>query len=256
MDNQADGSSSSSSSDNTEIRLLKDDSNLDHSFSQGEEIAKTIPLFAENFDVTKKTEETQLVLAKKWVDSTKKIEIPIKYEEILINGKEFDHYSEKEITEILSKIKDKITHVFSHDENKENGKEGGGPGSGGGGGNPHSSSSSHPAASPSDIEVREYSGQSPGEEATKDQGIARDGRKPVPLSIGGGNGTSVPYEEKGDNIVIPLWGEELVINKRMVKLGEIVVKKYEGIEKRNIDVDVKTEKLTIKYPDKHKEEII
>ncbi len=253
MDNQADGSSSSSS-DTTEIRLLKDDSNLNHSFSQGEEIAKTIPLFSENFDVTKKTEETQLVLAKKWVASTKKIEIPIKYEEILINGKEFDHYSEKEITEILSKIKDKITHVFSHDEDKENGKEGGGPG--GGGGNTHSSSSSNPAASPSDIEVRKFSGQSSDEEATIDQSNATHSGKPVPLSIGGGDGNSVPYEEKGDNIVIPLWGEEIVINKRMVKLGEIVVKKYEGIEKRKIDVDVKTEKLTIKYPDKHKEEII
>ncbi len=251
MDNQADGSSGSS--DNTEIRLLKDDSNLNHSFSQGEDIAKTIPLFAENFDVTKKTEETQLVLAKKWVDSTKKIEIPIKYEEILINGKEFDHYNEKEITEILSKIKDKITHVFSHSEDKENGKEGGGPS--GGGGNPHSSSSS-PTASPSDIEVREYSGQSPDVEATTDQSNATHGRRPMPLSISGGNGGSVPYEEKGDNIVIPLWGEEIVINKRMVKLGEIVVKKYEGIEKRKIDVDVKTEKLTIKYPDKRKEEII
>ncbi len=251
MDNQADGSSSS---DNTEIRLSKDDSNLNHSFSQGEEIAKTIPLFAENFDVTKKTEETQLVLAKKWVDSTKKIEIPIKYEDILINGKEFDHYSEKEITEILSKIKDKITHVFSHAEDKENGKEGGGPS--GGGGNPHSSCSSSPTASPSDIEVREYSGQSADVEATKDQSNATHGRKPVPLSIGGENDNSVPYEEKGDSIVIPLWGEEIVIDKRMVKLGEIVVKKYEGIEKRKIDVDVKTEKLTIKYPDKRKEEII
>ncbi|MEJ7642468.1 MAG: hypothetical protein WKF36_09790, partial [Candidatus Nitrosocosmicus sp.] len=164
MNNQADGSSSSSS-DNNKIRLLKDDSNLNHAFSQGEEIAKTIPLFAENFDVTKNTEETQLVLAKKWVDSTKKIEIPIKYEEILINGKEFDHYSEKEITEILSKIKDKITHVFSHAEDKENGKDGGGPG--GGGENPHSSSSSRPTASPNDIEVREYSGQSQDVEATK-----------------------------------------------------------------------------------------
>lgn len=247
MDNQADGRSS----DNTEIRLLKDDSNLDHSFSQGEEIAKTIPLFAENFDVTKKTEETQLVLAKKWVNSTKKIEIPIKYEEILINGKEFDHYSEKEIKEILSKIKDKITHVFSHAEDKENGKEGGG------GGNPNSSSSSSPTASPSDIEIREYSGQSPDVEATTDQSSATYGRKPVPLSVDGGNGDSVPYEEKGDNsIAIPLWGEEIVINKRMVKLGEIVVRKYEGTEKRKFDVDVKTEKLTIKYPDKRKEEII
>ncbi len=60
-------------------------------FSRGEEIAKTIPLFTENFDITKKTEETQLVLSKKWMGSTKKIEIPIKYQEILINGNEFDH---------------------------------------------------------------------------------------------------------------------------------------------------------------------
>ncbi len=246
MDNQADDSSN----DNTEMRLLKDDSNLNHSFPQGEEIAKTIPLFAENFDVTKKTEETQLVLAKKWVDSTKKIEIPIKYEEILINGKEFDHYSEKEMTEILSKIKDKITHVFSHHEDKEKGKEGGG---GGGGGNSQGSS---PTASPSDIEVREYRGQSHSEQEIKDQGNATHGRRQVSLSIGSGNGDGDSYEENGDSIVIPLWGEEIVINKRMVKLGEIVVKKYEGIEKRKIDVDVKTEKLTIKYPDKHREEII
>ena len=42
----------------------------------------------------------------------------------------------------------------------------------------------------------------------------------------------------------------------MVKLAEIVVTKYEGTEKRKIYVDVKTEKLTIKYSDKHKEEII
>ena len=157
MDNQADGGSSSSS-DNSEIRLLKDDSNLNHSFSQGEEIAKTIPLFAENFDVTKKTEETQLVLAKKWVDSTKKIEIPIKYEEILINGKEFDHYSEKEMTEILSKIKDKITHVFSHDDDKSNGKDEGAP-SGAGEKNLHSSSIA--TASRNYIEIEDHRRQSP-----------------------------------------------------------------------------------------------
>ncbi len=42
----------------------------------------------------------------------KKSEIPIKYEEAYINGKEFDSYSENEIIEIFSKIKDKITDVF------------------------------------------------------------------------------------------------------------------------------------------------
>jgi hypothetical protein len=42
----------------------------------------------------------------------------------------------------------------------------------------------------------------------------------------------------------------------MVKLGEIVIKKYEINEKQKIDVEVKTEQLTVKYPDHHKEEII
>jgi hypothetical protein len=93
--------------------------------SQNEEIVKKIPLFTENFNITKKTEETQLILAKKWVTSTKKIEIPIKYEEAYINGKEFDSYSENEIIEIFSKIKDKITDVFSHekDKNKDSNEE-------------------------------------------------------------------------------------------------------------------------------------
>jgi hypothetical protein len=42
-----------------------------------------------------------------------KSEIPIKYEEAYINGKESDSYSENEIIEIFSKIKYKITDVFS-----------------------------------------------------------------------------------------------------------------------------------------------
>ena len=41
-----------------------------------------------------------------------KSEIPIKYEEAYINGKESDSYSENEIIEIFSKINYKITDVF------------------------------------------------------------------------------------------------------------------------------------------------
>jgi hypothetical protein len=41
-----------------------------------------------------------------------KSEIPVKYEEAYINGKESDSYSENEIIEIFSKIKYKITDVF------------------------------------------------------------------------------------------------------------------------------------------------
>ena len=52
-----------------------------------------------------------------------------------------------------------------------------------------------------------------------------------------------------------IWGEEIIVNKRMVKLGEIVIKKYEINEKQKIDVEVKTEKLTVIYPDNRREEI-
>ena len=53
-----------------------------NTFSKNEEIVKKIPLFEEKFTLTKKkTEETQLILEKKLITSTK-IEIPIKYEDI------------------------------------------------------------------------------------------------------------------------------------------------------------------------------
>jgi stress response protein YsnF len=64
--------------------------------------------------------------------------------------------------------------------------------------------------------------------------------------------TSTKKEEN----IIPLWGEVITINKKMVKLGEILIRKYQTTEKQKICVDIKKEKLTIKYPDNHKEEIV
>ena len=201
--------------------------NNNDNFAYREEIVKKIPLFTENFDITKKIEETQLILVKKWVTSTKKIEIPIRYEEAYINGKEFDSYSENEIIEIFSKIKDKITDVFSHekDKNKDSNKE-----------IPHSE----------DIEVIHNKNNNIHNEKSTDSNT-----KLIPISIDKNN-----YNSKKEENVIPIWGEEIIINKKMVKLGEIVIKKYETNEKQKIEIDVKSEQLTIKYPDNHKEEII
>src|SRR5919107_4825125 len=145
------------------------------SFSQGEEIERKIPLFAENFDVTKKTEETQLNLTKKWITTTKKIEVPVRYEEILINDKELDSYNEGEITEIFSKIKHKITDAFSHHEknkdiennnieNKDKGQH-----------QQHIHHSSH------DIEVKIYDEKSSKENNNKNQNNVNG--KLVPFSL-------------------------------------------------------------------------
>ena len=198
-----------------------------NSFSYDEKIAKVIPLFAENFTVTKKSEESNVTLSKKFITTTKKIEIPVKYEEVYINDKEFDAFHENEITEIFSKIKDKISDVFSHDKDKNKENDGG------------THHQSH------DIEIIHHKKDSPLEH------LNNPNEKLVPLS-----GAKNDYNSNPDESVIPIWGEEIVINKRMVKLGEIVVKKHEINEKQKIDVEVKTEQLTIKYPDNHKEEII
>src|ERR687890_2568548 len=64
-----------------------------------EELVRKIPLFNEKLDVTKKTEKGNLIIEKKWSTVKKKVEIPLKYEEIFINGKVFDSYNDKERSE-------------------------------------------------------------------------------------------------------------------------------------------------------------
>lgn len=241
-------------------------------FSQTEETVQKIPLFAENFDITKKTEETQVNLTKRWIKTTKKIEIPVRYEELLINDKELDHYDEGEITEIFSKIKHKITDVFSHhDKNKDS----------------HSKQEEQQQQQmgnefdeyryqqqqkelqqqkqqhSSDIDVRKYNEDEQQPSSDKDQNDSDKeqqqypNKKLIPLSL---------YEKK-ENVdtstnkqqqenIIPLWGEEITINKKMVKIGEIIIRKYQTNEKQKIDVDIKSEKLIVKYPDKRHEEIV
>jgi stress response protein YsnF len=54
--------------------------------------------------------------------------------------------------------------------------------------------------------------------------------------------------------IVPLWGEEIVVGKREVKLGDIVIRKRKIIERKKIDIDIKREKVIVEYPDGLKEE--
>ena len=226
-------------------------SNNDNNFSQSEETVQKIPLFAENFDITKKTEETQVHLTKKWTATTKKIEIPVKYEELLINDKEFDHYNESEITEIFSKIKHKITDVFSHhdkdteaeDKQKEQQLQ-------------QSKSQKEPEHQyhqPSDIEIKKYDEKQSTNEKENDDQNESSNKRIIPFSLDDKDASTKMQQEEN---IIPLWGEEITINKKMVKIGEIIIRKYQTNEKQKIDVDVKSEKLIVKYPDNRQEEIM
>ena len=55
--------------------------------------------------------------------------------------------------------------------------------------------------------------------------------------------------------VIPLWAEEIEISKKMVKVAEIVIKKRRVTETKKIDIDIKKEQVTIKYPDGKAEQL-
>src|SRR6188472_1531585 len=105
-------------------------SSIDTKSQQEELIVEKIPIYEEEFDITKETTKTQLYLEKRWIKSTKKFEVPINYEEMFINGKEFDSYSHNELIEIFSQVKEKISEVFNPnqaegDANKPNKGESG-----------------------------------------------------------------------------------------------------------------------------------
>ncbi len=193
---------------------------------QGEQIVRQIPLYSEDFELTKKEVETNIELEKKWIYTTKKIEVPIKYEEILLNGKEFGSYDQKEIVEMLSKIKDKISHVFHHDEesrpDKKSDKQ------------QQKHDSHDPSHENSELEIH-YTKHSSKKEKVD----------PSPTPSVSPNGNNNNQIEK----VIPLWGEEITINRKLVKLGEIIIRKYQVSENHEIHVDLNKEKYSIKYPD-------
>jgi stress response protein YsnF len=189
-----------------------------------EELVRKIPLFNEKLDVTKKTEKGNLIIEKKWITVKKKVEIPLKYEEIFINGKVFDSYNDKELSEIFSRIKSKISDVFLHERTDlENNKQ------------------TESIGSEIAIVCLE-----PG---VKDFDKNRTSEKPLALSDG------TKADQNNNQQILELWGEEIIINKKMVKLAEIVLKKYQVEEKRKIDVEVSQEKLTLKFPGNIKEEI-
>ena len=189
-----------------------------------EELVRKIPLFNQKLDVTRKTEKGNLIIEKKWITVKKKVEIPLKYEEIFINGKVFDSFNDNELSEIFSRIKSKISDVFLHERTDlENNKQ------------------AESTGSEIEIVCLEPGGKDFDKNITSE--------KPLALT----DGTKV--DQNNNQQILELWGEEIIINKKMVKLAEIVLKKYQVEEKRKIDVEVSREKLTLKFPGNIKEEI-
>ncbi len=109
----------------------------------------------------------------------------------------------------------------------------------------------------SKIDVKKYDKTDEAESDIDDQSY---NRKLIPFSIHSKDDnntiTEQEHEKEKEENIIPLWGEEISINKKMVKIGEIVIRKYQTTKKQKIDVDVKSEKIIVKYPDGRQEDIV
>jgi stress response protein YsnF len=182
---------------------------------QQQQQQQIVPVLEEDYSISKQTSIKEAKIEKRAVTKTKSVKVPIVYEELYINGKKL---KSAEKSQILSALKDKITSLSGRGD--------------------ADSSVEQSVSKKSEIENR-------GEL--------------VPLLITSDHeeeaGNSETQREKEKEKVIPLYEEQFEIIKKTVKVAEIVITKRRVTEKKKLDIDIRTEEVTIKYPDGRSEKL-
>jgi stress response protein YsnF len=163
----------------------------------GREAEKTtdvqvVPVVANKYSVSKKITKQNFIIEKRWVMGTAKIGVPMKYEEVYVNGKKLG--SKGGLESILSSVKGKISARGKKEESDEK-------------------------------MVRKKKESLKGELA--------------PLFEGNSNTQEI----------LPLFGEEILIRKRIRQVGEAVITKRKVTENIKIPLSIRNEKVIIRYPD-------
>ena len=196
---------------NNDVEKDKKVNKTEHSYKQpdregiGGQNTAAIPVNEERFSISKNTVSEDVKIEKRWISATRKVEIPVPYEEVYVNDKVVKLFDEKDDDNILSKLKDKILHSIDRDKNKQ-----------------------------------------------QQQTISQQQNEP--------RGELIPLFDYNDNNqitekVIPILGEEIVVSRRTVKIGEIVIKKRSVTDNKKIQIDIKKEKVMLEYPDGTTEQI-
>ena len=194
------------------------------------ETVKIIPVMEENFDLSKKTIVQETKIIKRLTTKTKKIEVPITYEEVYVNDKKLNIYEKEGGEGLLSKLKNTVAHSITTDDSNIEYHY------------PHSSSSDSPdLSSSSTLSADKSEGQNQYHDNNNKEGEL------VPLIEG--------QEKNETEKIVPIWGEEVIVSKRKVKLGEIIIRKRRIIENKKIVVDINKENVIVEYPDGVKEQL-
>jgi stress response protein YsnF len=172
------------------------------------QIVNTVPIMQEEFSISKKSITENIKVEKRWNSTTKKIEVPVSFEEVYINGKDLKAYG-KEDDNIISELNKRIIKSF---EDMDDAKK----------------------KQYSILEKNEFK------------------REVVPLFDADDKriyNINDITDNETEKKVIPILGEEIIVNKRIIKLGELILAKNKVTENQKIAVDTIKEKATIRYPD-------
>ena len=178
-----------------------------------------VPVLEEDFSISKETTIKEAKIEKRVVTKTKTVKVPIAYEELYINGKKLKSVDEPRI---LSALKDKISSIASSGKSNDDSVE---------------------------------------QSISKKNKIENRGEL-VPLfssydekSQSQSQSQSQSESESESEKIIPLYEEQIEIIKKVAKVAEIVITKRRITEKKLIDIDLKGEKVKVKYPDGRSESL-
>jgi hypothetical protein len=163
------------------------------------------------------------MILKRPATKTEKIEVPITYDEVYVNDKKLKIYDKEEGEGILSKLKGTIAHSITADD--------------------------------SNIEYR-YPNPSSTSDLSADNSRSQNQYHDANYDTEGELVPLIEGQEKNETEkIVPIWGEEIIVSKRKVKLGEIIIRKRRIIENKKIDVDIRKEKVVVEYPDGVKKQL-
>ena len=201
-----------------------------------------IPVIAEKYIISKKPVLEDIKIEKRWITHNEKIQVPVSYEKLFVNDKDLDSYSKENI---FTHLKDKFldfVYIEGNDD-EENKIE-----------NHRKDDINH---------QKKYQQQTDNEkeiQRRKDEKLSLfDEEEKANYSIhkdNNNNNNNNEMQNSGSQKVIPLYAEKIIISKRKVKVGEIIINKRKVTEDKKINFDIMREKITVNYADGRKESIM
>ena len=195
-----------------------------------------IPLINEKYILSKKLVQEDIKIEKKWITHNEKVQVPVAYEKLFVNDKDLDSYSKENI---FTHLKDKFLDFvyIEGNKDKENKTE--------------------------NNRNEDINNQKKYKEQTENEKEIQL-RKVEKLSLFDEENKANYSTQKDNNemkndesqIIIPLYAEKIIISKRKVQVGEIIINKKKVTQDKKINFDVMREKITVNYADGRKQSII